>query len=304
MGKSWFICLFQLELLANDHRMLENSEEPESPDSPEQPMDALETCWDEGYEWDDNSPDLMEDGSELDPMPSSPASPSHASMFSSSIIESDPASLPADYPSLIHQCNVCSKKFAFADLLMLHEKFQHRRNEYGFLVWERQAKPEYKCEFCDCVFKTLQLLWRHRKIHTGDWPFICGVCGKGFVDKTKWRQHVLLHQGIKEVECPICHKLFSSRRIMRVHQAKHAGARAHQCNSCEKSYVSAAALQKHVEAIHGNEKFICDICGKQLPSKHYLYVHVRTHRDKEGGCVTSTGTGNSAGERTPLRALN
>ena len=50
---------------------------------------------------------------------------------------------------------------------------------------------------CDICFKLLANkinLQIHMKIHTGDYPFICKFCGKGFLHHTSHRLHVNTHE--------------------------------------------------------------------------------------------------------------
>ncbi|NXS19461.1 ZN208 protein, partial [Mystacornis crossleyi] len=55
-------------------------------------------------------------------------------------------------------------------------------------------------------FSSSSQLTKHRVVHTGEWPYVCRECGKGF----RWSSNLRVHQGTHTVErpyeCPECGK--------------------------------------------------------------------------------------------------
>ncbi|KFW87104.1 Neurotrophin receptor-interacting factor, partial [Manacus vitellinus] len=45
------------------------------------------------------------------------------------------------------------------------------------------------CSFCHKFFKDLAYLGVHEKVHTGETPYKCGVCAKGFAHPSNLLQH-------------------------------------------------------------------------------------------------------------------
>jgi hypothetical protein len=56
-------------------------------------------------------------------------------------------------------------------------------------------------------------LLRHKVKHTGERPWPCDFCGKGFVSKSNMEKHRVLHSGIKKEICDECGKAFGIHSI-------------------------------------------------------------------------------------------
>jgi KRAB domain-containing zinc finger protein len=53
----------------------------------------------------------------------------------------------------------------------------------------------YKCDICGKGFRHRQSLQRHTMTHTGDMPYQCDICGKGFRHRQSLQRHIRTHTG-------------------------------------------------------------------------------------------------------------
>ena len=65
-----------------------------------------------------------------------------------------------------YECKYCRKRFCSLPEMRSHE-ITHE-------------EPQFKCSFCGKMVKNMSTLVFHEREHTGERPFVCDVCGKGF----------------------------------------------------------------------------------------------------------------------------
>lgn len=80
---------------------------------------------------------------------------------------------------------------------------------------------------------------------------VCQECGKEF-PKNYMRYHTKVHEGQKPYGCPICGKRFGYKNNMKSHIKLHAGIKPYQCNVCGAKFTRGSTLRRHARR-HGIE---------------------------------------------------
>lgn len=82
---------------------------------------------------------------------------------------------PKSASTLQNKCLVCGKTF----------KNKHTLKQHTTIHQDRK----FACEYCTKKFHNKYGYERHLRIHTGEKPYVCSVCSRGFTDKS----HLLKH---------------------------------------------------------------------------------------------------------------
>ncbi|KAL1786594.1 zinc finger protein 64 isoform X1 [Sigmodon hispidus] len=136
------------------------------------------------------------------------------------------------------------------------------------------------CCYPGCQFKTaygMKDMERHLKIHTGDKPHKCEVCGKCFSRKDKLKTHMRCHTGVKPYKCKTCDYAAADSSSLNKHLRIHSDERPFKCQICPYASRNSSQLTVHLRSHTGDAPFQCWLCSAKFKISSDLKRHMRVH---------------------------
>eukprot|EP00090_Calanus_glacialis_P009775 TRINITY_DN18185_c0_g1_i1.p1 TRINITY_DN18185_c0_g1~~TRINITY_DN18185_c0_g1_i1.p1 ORF type:complete len:1354 (+),score=313.68 TRINITY_DN18185_c0_g1_i1:64-4125(+) len=172
---------------------------------------------------------------------------------------------------ITYTCNMCEKDFLTKKALKTHFTSSH----------SDKAKKGFLCKVCNKVLESANDRSLHYKVdHPDSNPYLCSICGLGFVTKSSLYNHRMCHKNQKQHKCEHCGKEFNRRDSFNEHVLIHIGPR-HKCPHCAKEFVQKSNLKRHVRIHLGIKPYKCKFCEMTFSDKGACNSHQRTHTGEE-----------------------
>ena len=138
------------------------------------------------------------------------------------------------------------------------------------------AFHQFKTQACK-IFAHFSALQNNVRTHTGDKPFPCKFCSRGFAQSGVVKAHLCTYTGEKLFVCMLCGKMFAQSTKLTNHLRTHTGQKPYVCHYCGKCFSQPSTLRKH-ELSHTKERpCSCKFCGKAFAQQSTLTNQMRSH---------------------------
>ena len=201
-------------------------------------------------------------------------------------------------------CSQCEATFKTTINLIRHVHENHRENDKihcpivncemvcktrsglldHYVLQHDQRDAQFTCKECGKAFMKKSRFTQHMQYsHTTEIQ-VCQHCSKVFQNNTKLQIHIgHAHNRELRATCEHCGKVFINKHVLAVHLAsehKIGEEGIFKCSKCDRTFVLKKLLKKHVTTFHKNKnRFQCEQCDYKCSNLSILRRHGMVHSD-------------------------
>ncbi|XP_075983020.1 uncharacterized protein LOC142981190 isoform X3 [Anticarsia gemmatalis] len=140
------------------------------------------------------------------------------------------------------------------------------------------GKVFYTCSVCGKNLSSVHTYVFHKRIHTGERPCVCHVCGKQFRAPNGLQRHLTeTHERLRRYACALCPKNFANSQNLKQHTRIHTGEKPYVCSQCGKRFTQSGSLHVHLKTHSEHFPHRCAECGAQFRLRSGLARHRLKH---------------------------
>lgn len=132
---------------------------------------------------------------------------------------------------------------------------------------DKKFRDSNQCIVCHHVLSCQSALKMHYRIHTGERPYKCKVCGRAFTTKGNLKAHIGIHRENPPIQvqhsCPVCQKKFTSVIVLQQHIRMHISSQipgTTLVNGLQEMDINVSITERNVDrSLSSNSNDIDDI---------------------------------------------
>ena len=178
----------------------------------------------------------------------------------------------------------------------------------------------FQCRYCHKEYTHAGTRRIHERKHTGEVPYSCPSCGRGFGSLSNYKRHLKLCRGGNDLQilpsfkCEACGQEFRKEGSLSTHyRFKHERPEL-ECGECGWKFPAPTYLERHKAKCHGTgtkakktkfprverNLYYCQCCGWNSRTKKALAAHMKKMHEL-GGDDDEDGTGKKKRKRKKSR---